>query len=163
MVQFHYIHHRWGNDMKIGTLLFKCGLLPAALVFAASVNAQQPAAKPSEGETKDPQKTLAPKRIKKVAKKGAESKEAAPPSLDDRLTDHRLAVRRGEQREPTSAFLIDEITVTGTYKSVEGYGAFLRAANNRTFFGYKGMQFYDGVILEIDPDQVVFQQNLPDG
>jgi hypothetical protein len=59
--------------------------------------------------------------------------------------------------------MIEEITVTGIYKSVEGYGAFLRASNGRTFFAFKGMKFYDGFVSEIDPDQVVFQQVLPNG
>lgn len=82
------------------------------------------------------------------------------PSLQERLEAHRLAVKRGEEREPSSAYLIDELTVTGIYKSVEGYGAFLRAVNNRTFFAYSGMQFYDGTVSSITPEMVVFQQSV---
>ncbi len=85
------------------------------------------------------------------------------PSLADRLNDQRLAIRRGEQREPSQPYLIEEVSVNGIYKSVEGYGAFLKAVNGRLFFAYSGMLFYDGKVLQIDPDQVLFQQNIPNG
>ncbi|MCS6886085.1 MAG: hypothetical protein RMM17_13570 [Acidobacteriota bacterium] len=88
-----------------------------------------------------------------------QQKRSSVPSLQERLEAHRLAIKRGEEREPSSVYLIDELTVTGVYKSVEGYGAFLRAVNNRTFFAYTGMQFYDGVVTAITPEMVVFEQN----
>lgn len=96
---------------------------------------------------------------KRLPKSSAPTKSSAIPSLQERLEAHRLAVKRGEEREPSSAYLIDEMTVTGIYKSVEGYGAFLRAVNNRTFFAYSGMQFYDGIVSSITPEMVVFQQS----
>lgn len=95
----------------------------------------------------------------KTPSKKRPPKSTSIPSLQERLEAHRLAVKRGEEREPSSAYLIDEITVTGIYKSVEGYGAFLRAVNNRTFFAYSGMQFYDGTVSSITPEMVVFQQS----
>lgn len=85
------------------------------------------------------------------------------PSLEDRLIEHRLAVRKGEQREASHPYLIEEITIYGLYKAVNGYGAFLKATNGRSFFGYVGMPFYDGEIAEIEADQIVFEQKLPNG
>ncbi len=98
-------------------------------------------------------------------KKASPVKEATVemPPLGDRLNEQRLAIRSGEQREASQPYLIEEVSVNGIYKSVEGYGAFLKAVNGRLFFAYKGMLFYDGEVLQIDADQVIFQQNLPNG
>ncbi len=112
------------------------------LLFIVGVSAQE-----------KPKATVSKKRPPK-------SSIQSMPSLQERLEAHRLAVKRGEEREPSSAYLIDEMTVTGIYKSVEGYGAFLRAVNNRTFFAYSGMQFYDGTVSSITPEMVVFQQSV---
>lgn len=105
-------------------------------------------------------------KTKRVAKrKPVEAKEEAleTPTLAERLNEQRLAIRRGEEREQSQPYLIEEVSVNGIYKSVEGYGAFLKASNGRLFFAYKGMNFYDGQVLQIDPDQVIFQQNLAKG
>lgn len=117
-------------------------------------------ATPANDQTTSPPKT---KRVSK--KKTTPVKEAVieMPSLGDRLNDQRLAIRRGEPREPSQPYLIEEVSVNGIYKSVEGHGAFLKAVNGRLFFAYKGMLFYDGEVLQIDPDQVIFQQILPNG
>jgi hypothetical protein len=105
-------------------------------------------------------------KTKNISKKKTAAKEEVleeMPNLGDRLNEQRLAIRRGEQRETSQPYLIDEISVNGIYKSVEGYGAFLKAVNGRLFFGYSGMLFYDGEILQIDADQVIFEQTLANG
>ncbi len=110
--------------------------------------------------------TQASPKTKRISKRKPTPVKEEPielPSLADRLNDQRLAIRRGEQREPSQPYLIEEVSVNGIYKSVEGHGAFLKATNGRLFFAYSGMLFYDGEVLQIDPDQVVFQQILPNG
>ncbi|MBI4854537.1 MAG: hypothetical protein HY819_22290 [Acidobacteria bacterium] len=119
----------------------------------------------STTSTTSTQSLSAPK-TKKIAKRkpiAVKEEVIEIPSLADRLNQQRLALRRGEEREQSQPYLIEEVTVNGVYKSVEGYGAFLKAINGRLFFAYRGMLFYDGEILQIDPDQVIFQQNLPKG
>lgn len=118
-----------------------------------------------ETSTSTPATSSAPKTQRVSKRKPIAVKEeiVETPSLADRLNEQRLALRRGEEREQSQPYLIEEVSVNGIYKSVEGYGAFLKATNGRLFFAYKGMLFYDGTVLQIDPDQVIFQQNLPKG
>src|SRR5690242_13684577 len=70
---------------------------------------------PTDGEKKT--------TTKKVVKKKPASTEKAKelPSLEDRLFEQRAAIRKGEEREPTAPYLIDEIFVNGIYKSREGF------------------------------------------
>src|SRR5437867_497066 len=108
--------------MKIKLLLVKSAALLAAVVFISPASAQKAPeqAPPAAGSAQSDKKPVAPRAPKKIAKKKiAEADKNIPPSLEERLEEHRLAVRRGEDREQTAAYLIDEITVTGTYKSVE--------------------------------------------
>lgn len=146
--------------MKIRDIYAICliTLLTGALYCADTTLAQEGQPKPAPAA---PKKATTTRKV--ASKKKVEPKEVAPPPLEDRLTDHRLAVRRGEQREQTAPYLIEEITVTGIYKSVEGYGAFLRSVNGRTFFAYTGMPFFDGFVEQIDADQVIFAQTLLGG
>jgi Tfp pilus assembly protein PilP len=143
--------------MKLKHLLIRFAVALAALILTGAqlVNAQ------STNDDATPPKQATTRKVAK--KKPASVKESSLPSLEDRLAENRLAVRRGEQRDPSSPYLIDEMTVTGVYKSVEGYGAFLKAVNGRTFFAYSGMHFYDGEVASISPDQVVFTQTLAGG
>jgi hypothetical protein len=147
--------------MKLRAFFVLCAALLVSILPIGSAHAQQTAKPAPSVETNQPAKPATRKISKKRVSETVKAAEA--PALMDRLEDHRLAVRRGEQREQTSAYLIEEIIVTGTYKSVEGYGAFLRASNGRTFFAHTGMKFYDGSVLQIEPDQVIFQQVLADG
>lgn len=111
----------------------------------------------SSGETK----SVTTKKISK--RKTVVEKVVELPSLDERLVEQRQAVRKGDNREPSSPYLIEEVVVQGIYKSVEGYGAFLKAVNGKTFFAYSGMPLYDGSVFQIDADQVVFEQKGSDG
>ncbi|MEW6734091.1 MAG: hypothetical protein AB1489_22380 [Acidobacteriota bacterium] len=153
--------------MKFITLLKKPIMLLVSLLalVTTSVYAQRLPEEKISQPTSQTQPSIKKKPVARrtTKSKPAEKEAAALPSLNERLEDHRLAVRRGEKREPSAAFLIDEITVNGIYKSTEGYGAFLRASNGRTFFAYTGMPFFDGSVAHIEVDQVTFEQVLPDG
>ena len=151
--------------MKTKNLLFVIFLI--TILVAESfflVNQTQATQQPTNN---NPTATQAKKtKTKNISKRKTTAKEEAleeMPNLGDRLNEQRLAIRRGEARETSQPYLIDEISVNGIYKSVEGYGAFLKAINGRLFFGYSGMLFYDGEILQIDADQVIFEQTLANG
>ncbi|MBL8151447.1 MAG: hypothetical protein JNN15_16100 [Blastocatellia bacterium] len=137
-------------------ILLSMLLLTEALGQEAKTSPDKDSSKGSSQEKTRSLKTK-PRRTVRVA----EPKEVPP--LEERVAEYRIAVRRGEEREPSSAYLIDEITVTGIYRSVEGFGAFLRSTNKRTFYAYRGMPFYDGSVEQVNSDHVIFQQSLPGG
>ena len=134
--------------MKTKNLLFVIFLI--AVLVAESfflVNQTQATQQPTNN---NPTATQAKKtKTKNISKKKTAAKEEVleeMPNLGDRLNEQRLAIRRGEARETSQPYLIDEISVNG-----------------RLFFGYSGMLFYDGEILQIDADQVIFEQTLANG
>lgn len=141
-------------------ILFIVVLFTSAFVLGQEATSKQ---QPKSTNTASTGKVATTKKVtrKRVSPTKENTVEAL--SLGDRLNEQRLAIRSGEQREASQPYLIEEVSVNGIYKSVEGYGAFLKAINGRLFFAYKGMLFYDGEVLQIDADQVVFQQNLANG
>jgi hypothetical protein len=152
--------------MSIKSLLYHSAAVIAVCLSLTILSFAQAPTKPAAPATAaKPEAAKKSATSQKVSKRRtpAAEKVIAPPTLEERLDEQRGAIRRGEAREASSPYLIEEMSVNGIYKSVEGYGAFLKAPNGRTFFAYTGMPFYDGEVLQIEADQVVFQQNLPGG
>jgi hypothetical protein len=144
-------------------------MLPHASAQTKTVTAKPTVSSRAGAPARNPENNPVPKaRNPSLAKKKtAETPPPEPPptipSLEERLFAQRQAVKQGADREASAPYLIEEISVNGIYRSMEGYGAFLKMPNGRVFFAYLGMPFYDGVILQITADQVVFEQQLPNG
>lgn len=70
---------------------------------------------------------------------------------------------RGPRPEGVPGLLIDEIDLTGIYRTSKGYVAQVVAANQKK--GYllrKGDQLYDGDVVSINKNEVVFKQIVQD-
>src|SRR5690349_8806220 len=97
--------------MNIRTIFTRLSsvLLSTCLTCGLAFAQQPPANKPPTAP--QPEKKTA--TTKKVVKKkpATTEKVVTQPSLEERLTDQRLAVKRGEQREQTAPYLIEEVSV----------------------------------------------------
>ena len=102
-----------------------------------------------------------PKEVKK------EPKPISPPSMETRLSEYRNSVRMASingQAAPDklSAYLVEELTITGTFRDSKGDGAFVLAGPTKlTFFARVGMRTHDGVIKEVTPTGIKFVKKIP--
>lgn len=70
---------------------------------------------------------------------------------------------RGPRPEGAAGLLIDEIDITGIFKTSKGFVAQVQAQNEKKSFLLRpGDQVYDGDVLRIDTNEVVFRQIVND-
>jgi Tfp pilus assembly protein PilP len=70
---------------------------------------------------------------------------------------------RGPRPEGVPGLLIDEIDIKGIFKTSKGYVAQIAAQNQKkNFLLRSGDQVYDGDVLRIDGNEVVFRQIVND-
>jgi len=70
---------------------------------------------------------------------------------------------RGPRPEGIAGLLIDEIDITGIFKTSKGFVAQISAQNQKKSFLLRpGDQVYDGDVLQIDNSEVVFRQIVND-
>jgi Tfp pilus assembly protein PilP len=70
---------------------------------------------------------------------------------------------RGPRPEGIPGLLIDEVTVTGVFRTQKGYIAQVQsAANEKSFLLKEGDQLYDGDVVRITDDEIVFKQIVQD-
>ncbi|HEV7668034.1 MAG TPA: hypothetical protein VGS22_05890 [Thermoanaerobaculia bacterium] len=70
---------------------------------------------------------------------------------------------RGPRPEGIPGLLIDEVDLTGIFKTKKGFVAQVKAANqNKSYLLRVGDQLYDGDVVEIRPNEVVFKQIVQD-
>jgi len=78
-----------------------------------------------------------------------------------------LLVRQGKgspgARPPgIPGIAIDDVTLQGIWKTRAGYVAQIRGTDNKSHLLRAGDQLFDGEVLRIGPNEVVFRQNLND-
>jgi hypothetical protein len=78
-----------------------------------------------------------------------------------------LLVRQGKgspgQRPPgIPGIAIDDVVLQGLWKTRAGYVAQIRGTDNKSHLLRAGDQLFDGEVLRIGPNEVVFRQNLND-
>jgi len=78
-----------------------------------------------------------------------------------------MAGRQGKgspgQRPPgIPGIAIDDVTLQGIWKTRAGYVAQIRGTDNKSHLLRAGDQLFDGEVLRIGPNEVVFRQNLND-
>jgi hypothetical protein len=70
---------------------------------------------------------------------------------------------RGQRPEGIAGLLIDEIDLTGVFRTSKGYVAQVVAANQKKSYLLKdGDQLYDGDVVSINRNEVVFKQVVQD-
>jgi hypothetical protein len=70
---------------------------------------------------------------------------------------------RGQRPEGIAGLLIDEIDLTGVFRTSKGYVAQVVAANQKKSYLLKeGDQLYDGDVVSINHNEVVFKQVVQD-
>lgn len=71
--------------------------------------------------------------------------------------------RRGPRPEGVPGLLIDEITITGIFETPRGWVVQVRAADQgKSFLIREGDQVYDGEVVSIGANEVVFRQVVQD-
>jgi hypothetical protein len=70
---------------------------------------------------------------------------------------------KGPRPEGIPGLLIDEIDLTGIFKTKRGYSAQVLASNKeKSYLLHEGDQLYDGDVLSITENEVVFKQIVND-
>ena len=57
---------------------------------------------------------------------------------------------------------IDEIVIHGIWKTRNGYVAQVRATDNKSYLVRQGDLLYDGEVIRVGANEVVFRQNIND-
>jgi hypothetical protein len=61
-----------------------------------------------------------------------------------------------------AGMLIQEVSLRGIVKTVDGYIAMIQGTDNKSYFARQGERLYDGNIQSIDDVKVVFRQEIND-
>jgi hypothetical protein len=61
-----------------------------------------------------------------------------------------------------AGMLIQEVSLRGIVKTVDGYIAMIQGTDNKSYFAKEGERLYDGNIQSIDDGRVVFRQEIND-
>ena len=70
---------------------------------------------------------------------------------------------RGPRPEGIPGLLIDEVMVTGIFRTQQGYVAQVQSAENeKSFLLKEGDQLYDGDVVRITDGEIVFKQIVQD-
>jgi Tfp pilus assembly protein PilP len=148
------------------TVLVFCVVLFAGLT--ATVSAQEPsvAAKPETKEKssgRDPFKKFEPPRRVKLAPAKLE-----PPSIQvriDRYRAQKLAAANAHVSppKPTTALLLNEMQVTGIFRTPRGWSAMVEATPftpKLSYVIYPGENFFDGQLVAIEEGRLVFRRDI---
>ena len=112
--------------------------------------------------------TKRPAMTPKVALKPSKplASVVTPPEIQARINFYKAQKQAAllEQRappKPTTAFLIEELEIAGIFRTPRGYAAMVQAKPIKlSYIIYPGETLYDGQLVAIDDDQVVFRHHL---
>ena len=144
-------------------------VLPAGTALAqAEGPAQEQPAAPASGEAGDAQSEEAiaepevPRAIEITEGSGFryQSQGRRDPFISLALG---LNVLPPDERPPgLQGMLIQEVSLHGIVKTVDGYIAMIQGTDNKSYFARAGERLYDGNIQNIDDEKVVFRQEIND-
>jgi hypothetical protein len=140
--------------------LLACGVVTLAGA-ASPVNAQQ-ASTTYRVAGRDPFVKYKPPVRKKVVKK--EVTVVAPPSVQERINQYKAqkAAAMNMQQpapKPTTALLLNEVQVTGIFRTPRGYAAMVEALPIKlSYVIYPGESFYNGQLVAIEENRLVFRR-----
>ena len=110
---------------------------------------------------RDPFERYKPQPRRKKAANG--SSAIAVPSVQERIEKYKaqkLAAMNRQQPapKPTTALLLSEMQVTGIFRTPRGYAAMVEATPIKlSYVIYPGETFYDGQLVAIEEDRLVFR------
>ena len=108
-----------------------------------------------------------PPPVKKLPPPAAPAPQPLPTAkVEERFSAYKDLVRGsmgGRNPEPSklAPYLIEELTISGIFKTEEGFGAFITetaTAKQQTFFARVGWSTHDGIIEDITPNGVKFKK-----
>ncbi|GMR22087.1 MAG: hypothetical protein BMS9Abin37_0415 [Acidobacteriota bacterium] len=74
-----------------------------------------------------------------------------------------LNVLPPDERPPgLQGMLIQEVSLRGIVKTIDGYIAMIQGTDNKSYFARAGERLYDGHIQNIDDEKVIFRQEIND-
>ena len=74
-----------------------------------------------------------------------------------------LNVLPPDERPPgLQGMLIQEVSLRGIVKTIDGYIAMIQGTDNKSYFARTGERLYDGNIQDIDDEKGVFRQEIND-
>lgn len=154
--------------------LLTLGLLVGVLLAPAVARAQEGAGETREGEAPAPDQAPAQELedIDELLEGEEEILAGEGFSYDaggrrdpfkSLLTATQVPELRGPRPDGIPGLLIDEVTITGIFRTQEGYVAQVQSAESeRSFLLKAGDELYDGDVVEITPNEIVFKQIVQD-
>ncbi len=144
------------------SLGFASALLIGGHVAATSAQAQSsrdPFAKPGWARQRDPRNTgTAPQ------KSPAAAAQALMPTIEQRIEFFKrlretAAVNNQPLPKVTSVLTLDEMAVTGIFKTPRGYAAMVEAVPIKLSYTiYPGEKFFDGQLVAVEENRLVFRK-----
>ncbi|HEX8175088.1 MAG TPA: hypothetical protein VF543_08215 [Pyrinomonadaceae bacterium] len=96
----------------------------------------------------------------------AQSAPVTPPPIQARIDKYKaqkLEAMRAQKAapKPTTALLLSEMQVTGIFRTPRGYAAMVEATPIKlSYTVYPGEQFYDGQLVAIEENRLVFRHEV---
>jgi hypothetical protein len=104
------------------------------------------------------------KPVVKSKKTGKDALPVTPPSVQSRIESYKaqkmaaMSAQRSAPK-PTTALLLSEMQVIGIFRTPRGYAAMIEATPIKlSYVIYPGEQFYDGQLVAIEENRLVFRQ-----
>jgi hypothetical protein len=137
--------------------------LAASLLFAlacATSVAAQTASTAYKGASRDPFEKRKP--VAKAVKPGP--KVIEPPPVESRIQAYKAKKAEAVTAQlpapkPTTAFLLNELQVTGIFRTPRGWAAMVEAKPIKlSYVIYPGENFYNGMLVAIEEDRLVVRR-----
>jgi hypothetical protein len=152
-----------------GALAFVLLLLAATAVAQTETPQQPPPAGQEEAQPAPPEGAPPPEPVEPVPE-GIEITEGSGFRYEAQgRRDPFVSLALGvdvlspDVRPPGLAgMLIQEVSLRGIVKTVDGYIAMIQGTDNKSYFARSGERLYDGNIQSIDDARVVFRQEIND-
>ena len=154
----------YAQTIRRASLLLPCAAFLGALLaggFGAGASAQEVSTSYRRAR-KDPFVKYQPKPVKPRVK--VVPKPVAPPSVQERVATYKSLKAQAMSLQqpapkPTTAFLIDEVQVTGIFRTPRGYAAMVEAAPIKlSYVVYPGEVFFNGRLVAIEENRLVFRR-----
>ncbi len=138
-------------------------VLFAGQLFEAAAQNRDPFAKPAWARTREPG-TAQPARPGQPGTPGASENTLGTPSIEQRIEAYKAvraeAAANGQPLPKVTSFLtLDEMSVTGIFKTPRGYAAMVEATPIKLSYTiYPGERFFDGQLVGVEENRLVFRK-----
>lgn len=132
-------------------------ILFLGLFADAGAQTRDPFAKPSWARSNE-------KGLPRTRTKPAEPENMEAPPIEQRIAHYKLvreyAAANGQPiPKVTSVLTLSELNATGVFKTARGYAAIVEATPIKLSYTiYPGEKFYDGQLVAVDEDRLVFRK-----